>query len=87
MAIRWLQTGILEGCMSWDRMLLKLLSIILGVALAARCGDVARSTLYKEGQCLCWKGIQLQLRGGIVGEPSVQDLEGEFTLRFLKGKK
>lgn len=89
MANAWIEKGLSDGCISWDRMLLKLLSIILMAALSARCGDVARTSLYKDMECLCWKDIELELFSELLdnGAPSVQNLRGKFTLRYCKEYK
>lgn len=84
----WIEKSLADGCISWDRVLLKLLSVVLMSALAARCGDIARAHLYKEMECLCWANMELTLSSDYGDRaPSVQDLRGKFTLRFLKGKK
>jgi hypothetical protein len=88
MARIWIHESISNGCISWDRVLLKLLSVILMSALAARCGDIGRFYLYKEMECLCWSDVELTLASYDEDRaPSVQDLRAKFALRFLKCRK
>jgi hypothetical protein len=68
--------------------LLKLLSIILQSALAARSGEIARSKRYTGMQCVCYKDIELTLNQQTQGEQlGVDQLSGKFTLRFRKSRK
>ena len=85
LAYCWVERALADGCLSWDRVLLKLLSILLQSACAARSGDVGRSKLYTGPQCLCFKDVELVL--GSQEPVSVQNLSGKVTLRFTKGKK
>jgi len=83
-ATTWLETNVAEGCLSWDRALLKLLAIVLQSALAARSGDVARTQDYQGMACLCYKDVELTLAPQQLG---VQHLRGKFTMRYSKAKK
>ena len=88
MAQNWLECSLADGCLSWDRVLLKLLSIILQSALTARSGDIARSKRYTGLQCLCYQDIELTLPPQTEGgKLSVNQLSGKFTLRFRKSRK
>jgi hypothetical protein len=88
LAENWLEKNIAEGCLSWDRVLYKLLGIILQSALAARCGDIARSSLYQAMECVCYEDIELTLAPQLSqGQLSVQQLTGTFKMRYTKGKK
>jgi hypothetical protein len=61
MARTWLEKSIADGCSSWDKVLLKLLGLVLMSAVAGRAGDVSRSEGYKGTETLCWGDIKLQL--------------------------
>ena len=88
LATCWIETALADGCLSWDRVLLKLLGNILQSALAARAGDVARSMLYTGCQYLAYEHIELKLESPDMDGPfSVQQLRGRFTLKYRKGKK
>jgi hypothetical protein len=88
MARAWLEKSITDGCSSWDKVLLKLLGLVLMSAVAGRAGDVSRSEGYKGTETLCWGDIELQLSPDLKDRsPSVQDLRGKLTLRFTKYKK
>lgn len=88
LACIWIEKGLSAGCLSWDRVILKLLGIILQSSLSARCGDVARSKLYTGMECLCYGDVELTLAPQREQEPlSVQHLSAKFTLRYRKGRK
>lgn len=87
MARTWLEKSLADGCGSWDKVLLKLLSVVLMSAFASRSGDVLQTAGYKEPVAMCWKDAKLVLGTVRDGLPSVQDLSGTFTLRFTKGQK
>ncbi|KAH9223686.1 hypothetical protein DL95DRAFT_453629 [Leptodontidium sp. 2 PMI_412] len=87
LAHAWLGKAILQGCISWDKVLLKLLNVVLLSALAARSGDVARSHLYKGDEALCWQDIELTLSGEETEGLSVQNLRAKVNLKYLKGRK
>ena len=83
----WLEKAISEGCVSWDKVLLKLLNVVIMSTLSARAGDIARSHLYKGDEVLCWKDIELTLSSDATMSLSVQNLRARITLRFLKSRK
>lgn len=87
MARSRLEKSLADGCGSWDRVILKLLSVVMMSALASRSGDFLRTAGYKGSVVMCWRDAKLVL--GTVGDrlPSVQDLSGTFTMRFTKGNK
>lgn len=87
LAHAWLDKALQQGCISWDKVLLKLLNVVLLSALAARSGDVARSHLYKGDEALCWQHIELTLSGDKTEGLSVQDLQAKINLKYLKGRK
>jgi hypothetical protein len=87
MARSWLEKSLADGCGSWDKVLLKLLSVVLMSACAARAGDVLRTVGYEGPIAMCWKDVELVLNPVGDRPPSVQDLRGKFTLRFTKGRK
>lgn len=86
MAHAFLESSLTDGCLMWDRVMLKLLGVVLQSSCASRSGDIARSTLYTGMECLCWKHVELTLTDR--EEPlSVQKLSLKFTLEFTKGHK
>lgn len=79
----FLQAAIDRGCLSWDVILCKVLSIVLMSALACRSGDIALTQGYTN-EYLRWEDVQLKLgKGG----DTIDDLEADVTLRSEKGKK
>jgi len=87
MARSWLEKSLADGCGSWDKVLLKLLSIVLMSACAAQAGDILRTGGYEGPIAMCWEDVELVLDPVEDRLPSVQDLRGKFTLRFTKGRK
>jgi hypothetical protein len=87
MARSWLEKSLADGCGSWDKVLLKLLCVVLMSACAARAGDVLRTAGYEGPIAMCWEDVELVLDLVADRPPSVQDLRGKFTLRFTKGRK
>ena len=53
MARLWLEKSLADGCSSWDKVLLKLLSVVLMSACAARAGDVLRTVGYEGPIAMC----------------------------------
>lgn len=86
LAYNWLEAALADGCLSWDRVLLKLLSVILQSALAARAGDIARSKGYFGVEYLSYKE-DVELTLSPQSPLSVQHLRGKFTLKYTKDKK
>jgi hypothetical protein len=81
----WIEVALNDGCLSWDCILLKALSVILQSAVAGRAGDVARSALYKGVEYLKYEDVELTLSSR---EPlSVQHLSGKLTLKYRKDRK
>jgi len=85
MSTNWIETNLAEGTLSWDRVLLKLLSIVLQSALSAQAGDIAQSKYYQGNEYLSYRDVELTLAQG--ASSRVQDLAGKFTIRYRKGKK
>lgn len=83
MADAWLWAGLIEGVLSWDTHLSKLLSIVLISAFASRCGDVVRSMLYKGMEVLTFTDLTVEYAGGEQEENLVMNV----NLRFVKGFK
>lgn len=78
-----MMVGLIQGVRSWDVYLSKQLSIVLVAAFASRTGEVTRSTLYKDMECLCFKDLSVQfLRGD-----DTKGIEMNVCLRFVKGYK
>ncbi|KAK7924686.1 hypothetical protein PG985_006740 [Apiospora marii] len=90
MASTWLETAIKEGCLSWDHVLIKLLGVLLQASCSSRSGDIARTTLYKGTECLCYKYLELKFKPGSrqAGDlDDVQKLTLKATLEYTKGNK
>lgn len=85
MARAWVERALIEGCPSWDRVLLRLLGVVLQAACCARSGDIARSQYYDDLECLCWKNVELVLKKD--APLSVQSLRAKLTLEYTKGFK
>lgn len=87
MAQTWLDRALNEGCLSWDRTLLKLLGVLLQASCSSRSGDIARSSLYEGFECLCYKHLELSVKDRKKPLDSVQNLTLKVTLEFMKGSK
>ncbi len=79
----FLQSGLEEGCLSWDVHLSKQLSVVLIAACACRAGETARTPLYKGAEYLAYKDIVLSFGGG----DQLKDLSMDVSLRAVKGFK
>jgi hypothetical protein len=79
----FLQSGLDEGCLSWDILLSKQLSVVLIAACACRVGDISRTVLYTGTEYLTFKDIVLSFGSG--DQPN--DLSMDVTLRAVKGFK
>ncbi len=60
----FLQTGLEEGCASWDIRLSKLLSVVLIVVCTYRSGDITYSSLYTGMEYLTFSDIILSFKDG-----------------------
>lgn len=78
----WMSSGLKDGVLSWDIHISKQLSIVLIGSFGSRCGDVVRSKMYADMQCLCYRDLALSFGGD-----DTQDLILNVTLRFVKGYK
>jgi hypothetical protein len=78
-----MKTGLTDGVHSWDVYISKQLSIVLVAVFASRCGEVVRSALYKDMQCLCFKDLHLEFLNG----DNTQSIIMNVSLRFVKGYK
>lgn len=79
-----------HGCLSWGVVLLKLLSILIVVACAARSGDVARSKVWKGMEYLRYEHVEIRVDPTLYagdGLASVQTLMCKVTLPYTKGFK
>ena len=79
----WMSSGLKDGVLSWDIHISKQLSIVLIGSFGSRCGDVVRSRMYADMQCLCYRDLAISFFGG----DDTQDLIMNVTLRFVKGYK
>jgi hypothetical protein len=80
MADAWLSAGLIDGVLSWDTHLSKLLSIVLVSAFASRCGDVVRTMLYKGMEAVTFADLIIQYQGG----DQEENLTMNVCLRFVK---
>lgn len=79
-----LEVGLKDGIpTSWDPYISRLLSIVLVSACASRAGDVVRSRLYTDMECMCFKDLSVQFFEG----NTTEDLILNVCLRFVKGYK
>ncbi|KAI7275302.1 hypothetical protein KC345_g6886 [Hortaea werneckii] len=83
----FLQHARVNGCMNFDIVVAKMLSVVLTSSLGARAGDVALSDGYEESSmyCLQFRHIQLRVRGE--EGPRFENLYATVELEFTKGKK
>lgn len=77
----FLLSGLEEGCLSWDTLLSKHLSVVLVAACACRSGDAARTPLYTGIEYLAFEDIILKFGAG--DQP--KDLSMDVTPRAVKG--
>ena len=86
----WLRDAIEHGCLSWDVVVLKPLSVLIVAACAARSGDVTRSDGCNGLEYLRYEHVELRvdqtLHAG-KGSRSVQTLMCKVTLPYTKGLK
>ena len=78
-----MRAGLTEGVLSWDPYISKQLSIVLMAAFASRSGEVVRSRMYEDMQCLCFKDLTVMFFEG----DDVRNLIMNVCLRFVKGYK
>ena len=77
-------TGALtEGCISWDVVVHKVLSVVLMQSLDTRAGEIARSNHCTGSEYLAWKDVTLT----VVGEAQVGKIEASILIRIEKGSK
>ena len=83
----FLQHARVNGCINFDIVVAKMLSVVLTSSLGARAGDVALSDGYEESSmyCLQFRHIQLRVRGE--EGPRFENLHAIVELEFTKGKK
>ncbi|KIX03167.1 uncharacterized protein Z518_06718 [Rhinocladiella mackenziei CBS 650.93] len=80
----YMRSALLNGCNTWDIVILRLLGVALQVACSSRPGDVARTHGYDGLECLTWENVELTADENAT---SVQQLRAKLTLRFAKGQK
>ena len=72
-----------RGCLSWDVVIAKCLSVVLVASLGCRSGDIVQSNLYVGNEYLQWQHVEFCLEGGI----TFSDLRAVITLNYRKGYK
>jgi hypothetical protein len=81
---RSLSEGLEEGTTNWDRVLQKVLSLLLLGALACRLGDITKHNKDTHDlPFLCYKDITIKLVGGT----RIENLVALIVIRNEKAKK
>ena len=70
----------------FNKMISRILGIIMVAACCARVGDIFRIHGQGKGECLQWRDIEIQFNQDAT-EASLENLEMEVNLRALKGGK
>lgn len=83
MCTAYVTSAIEDGCVSWDIVVHRWLSIVLMCSLGSRSGDIARSSRYQGLECLLLEHITLTLEGG----DKFHNLEASVELAFTKTNK
>ncbi|RYP41052.1 hypothetical protein DL768_010546 [Monosporascus sp. mg162] len=84
MATAMLQHGLDNGTPWWDHDILRATCLVLQAALVSRAGDVQRSTLRAQEQCLAYRDITIRLESQ---EDGTEGLLMTVVLRFCKVEK
>jgi hypothetical protein len=80
----WFTRSLTSGCLSWDPIISRFLSISLMAATACRAGDITRSRGYRGVEYLHWEHIDLVLDSDT---PDIDRMVARITLAFEKGSK
>ncbi|MCJ1435728.1 hypothetical protein MMC27_005103 [Xylographa pallens] len=83
MSRSWLQAALDNGCLSWDIVIHKALTLVLQSALLCRAGEIAKSKLYTV-EFMRWRDMVMTLP---LGADTLDDVQLTCLLRFEKGKK
>ncbi|KAK7711430.1 hypothetical protein SLS64_005454 [Diaporthe eres] len=83
----WFTKSLTEGCLSWDIIISRFLSVSLVAATASRAGDITRSQGYTGPQYVRWEHIELVLVGEHDDEPRIEDMVAQITIAYEKGSK
>jgi hypothetical protein len=79
----WLQAALDDGCLSWDIIIHKALTVVLQSALACRGGEIARSKGYTV-EYMRWSHLEMKLPPG---KNTLDDVRLTGLLKFQKTKK
>ncbi len=79
----WLQAALDDGCLSWDIIIHKALTVVLQSALACRGGEISRSKGYTV-EYMRWSHLVMKLPPG---ENTLDDVQLTCLLKFEKTKK
>lgn len=83
MSRSWFQAALDDGCLSWDIVIHKALTVVLQSALACRSGDIAKSQL-RTSEFMRWSDIKLKLTPG---DDTLDGLQLTVVIKFEKGHK
>lgn len=79
----WLQAALDGGCLSWDIVIHKAMSVVLQSALCCRAGEIAKSCYYTM-ESMRWSHLVMKLPPG---RNTLDDVHLTCQLKFMKGKK
>jgi hypothetical protein len=63
MAKAWLDHHTKYGAVNWDITIARLLGVVLTASIGGRCGDVARTCLYKGAEYMQYRPVELMVAG------------------------
>jgi hypothetical protein len=79
----WLQAALDDGCLSWDIVIHKAMSVVLQSALGCRAGEISRSRHYTV-ESMRWSHLVMKLPPS---QNTLDDVQLTCELKFMKGKK
>jgi hypothetical protein len=85
MAKAWLDHYTKYGAVNWDITIARLLGVVLTASISGRCGDVARTLLYKGAEYMQYRHVELMVTGD--REARIENLKAHITVEFSKGLK
>lgn len=83
MARAWFQAALDDGCLSWDIVIHKAMTVVLQSALCCRGGDIALSKLYTV-EFMRWEHLVVKVPPG---KNTLDDVQLTCQLKFVKGHK
>ena len=79
----WFQAALDDGCLSWDVIIHKALTVVLQSALGCRGGEIAMSRGY-TAQYMRWNDLEMKL---VPGKNTLEDIQLTICLKYEKTKK